>query len=396
MGVRFRRSLKLAPGIRLNLSGSGASLRVGPRGASVSFGRRGTYLNTGIPGTGLYARERLDSPHSVRHNAVAAPRQTVMLSPHVTVKDDGEVEFRDANGNSLSPILVRKLKQQQGPAIHGLIEDCCNKVDAPVNALGEIHLHTPDPRVKPNHTPQPFPEPEPQPPTPKTRGFWGWLFPPRARRIERENDERAKLYVQQHEYWLERKAIFEAGEARRKQFVEDEILHNTDAMERFLEENLLAIEWPRETHISFAVLDQGHKVALDVELPAMSEMPTKTAAVPAQGYRLNVREMPASKVQQLYMRHVHGISFRLIGEVFADLPTVQTVVLSAFTERPDPGTAALHNDYVYSVRVARADWERIDFANLGAIDVVEALGRFELRRELTRAGALHTVEPFSG
>jgi len=66
MGLRFRRSIKLAPGVRLNFSGSGMSLRAGPRGASISFGRRGAYLNTGIPGAGLYARERL-VPNCVIH-----------------------------------------------------------------------------------------------------------------------------------------------------------------------------------------------------------------------------------------------------------------------------------------------------------------------------------------
>jgi len=59
MGVRFRRSIKLAPGLRLNFSGSGVSLSAGPRGASVNFGSRGAFVNTGIPGTGLYSRSRL-------------------------------------------------------------------------------------------------------------------------------------------------------------------------------------------------------------------------------------------------------------------------------------------------------------------------------------------------
>lgn len=64
MGLRFRKSVRLAPGVRLNFSLSGVSATVGPRGASIGIGRRGTYFNTGIPGTGIYARERLDRPTS--------------------------------------------------------------------------------------------------------------------------------------------------------------------------------------------------------------------------------------------------------------------------------------------------------------------------------------------
>jgi hypothetical protein len=53
MGFRFRRSLKLLPGIRINLGKRGASLSVGVRGAHTTFGRRGTRTTVGIPGTGL-------------------------------------------------------------------------------------------------------------------------------------------------------------------------------------------------------------------------------------------------------------------------------------------------------------------------------------------------------
>jgi hypothetical protein len=64
MGMRFRRSIKIAPGVRLNVSKSGLSTTIGPRGATVSVGPRGVYGNVGIPGTGLSVRERLDGGRS--------------------------------------------------------------------------------------------------------------------------------------------------------------------------------------------------------------------------------------------------------------------------------------------------------------------------------------------
>ncbi|HEX8431473.1 MAG TPA: DUF4236 domain-containing protein [Longimicrobium sp.] len=59
MGFRFRKSIKILPGVRVNVSRSGVSTTIGGRGASVSIGKRGSYLNTGIPGTGLSYRERI-------------------------------------------------------------------------------------------------------------------------------------------------------------------------------------------------------------------------------------------------------------------------------------------------------------------------------------------------
>ncbi len=67
MGIRFRKSVKLLPGVKLNVSKSGLSTTIGGRGLSVNVGKRGTYLNAGLPGTGLSMRERLDKP---------APRST--------------------------------------------------------------------------------------------------------------------------------------------------------------------------------------------------------------------------------------------------------------------------------------------------------------------------------
>ena len=64
MAWRYRKSIKIHPGVRLNLSKRGISTTVGVRGASVNFSKRGTYVNTGIPGTGIYNRVKLPNEHS--------------------------------------------------------------------------------------------------------------------------------------------------------------------------------------------------------------------------------------------------------------------------------------------------------------------------------------------
>ncbi len=66
MGFRFHRSIRLLPGVRINLSRRGISTTIGPRGASVNVGSRGTYANLGIPGTGVSSRTRLDSAGHAR------------------------------------------------------------------------------------------------------------------------------------------------------------------------------------------------------------------------------------------------------------------------------------------------------------------------------------------
>ena len=58
MGFRFQKRLSILPGVRINLSKSGASASVGPRGADVNIGPHGVTTNAGIPGTGLSYRQK--------------------------------------------------------------------------------------------------------------------------------------------------------------------------------------------------------------------------------------------------------------------------------------------------------------------------------------------------
>ena len=54
MGMRFRKSKKIAPGVRLNLSAKSASISIGPKGFKKTFSTSGRVTTTvGIPGTGL-------------------------------------------------------------------------------------------------------------------------------------------------------------------------------------------------------------------------------------------------------------------------------------------------------------------------------------------------------
>lgn len=64
MGWRYRKRIKILPGIHINISKSGISTNVGVKGASVTFGPKGTYVNTGLPGTGLYQRDRISGSNN--------------------------------------------------------------------------------------------------------------------------------------------------------------------------------------------------------------------------------------------------------------------------------------------------------------------------------------------
>jgi len=53
MPFRFRRSISIFKGVRLNLGKRGFSLSLGRKGLSVNLSNRGTRTTVGLPGTGL-------------------------------------------------------------------------------------------------------------------------------------------------------------------------------------------------------------------------------------------------------------------------------------------------------------------------------------------------------
>jgi hypothetical protein len=78
MGFRFRRSIRLGKGLRLNISKSGTSLSVGRRGATVNLSSKGERVTVGLPGTGLSYSQQI-TPH---HQAPAPSPPAAPPSRH--------------------------------------------------------------------------------------------------------------------------------------------------------------------------------------------------------------------------------------------------------------------------------------------------------------------------
>lgn len=81
MGWYIRRSMKIAPGVRVNLSNRGLGVSVGTRGVHVSSSATGRQtFSAGIPGTGIRYRESLGTRKRSRTSS-AAPQDAVQDVP---------------------------------------------------------------------------------------------------------------------------------------------------------------------------------------------------------------------------------------------------------------------------------------------------------------------------
>lgn len=112
MGFRFRRSVKILPGVRINLSGSGASVSLGARGFHYTIGPKGTRVTAGIPGTGLSWTQY--SPHSSKYSDVQAilpPPPNIYSAeqqghdPLQTIQNASAREINSLSTSEIAPIL---------------------------------------------------------------------------------------------------------------------------------------------------------------------------------------------------------------------------------------------------------------------------------------------------
>jgi hypothetical protein len=69
MAFRFRRRIKIAPGLNINLGKRGASLSIGGRGATLNIGKKGVRSTVGIPGTGISYTSKVGGGNAKAYSA---------------------------------------------------------------------------------------------------------------------------------------------------------------------------------------------------------------------------------------------------------------------------------------------------------------------------------------
>ena len=122
MGFRFRKSIKLAPGVRLNLTKKGiSSLSVGKRGATVNVGKKGTRGTVGLPGSGLsysayQAHNKVKSAKSHSETYTETTQAPPIVSPPVTDtrSNQRQVSIWLGIGIFLVPIIFAWFTLRQG------------------------------------------------------------------------------------------------------------------------------------------------------------------------------------------------------------------------------------------------------------------------------------------
>lgn len=376
MALRFRRSIKIAPGFRINLGKTGLSMSMGVRGATMTVGPRGVYSNVGLPGTGLSNRTKLSGGSGRSACAASAPRR--------------------APRPSLSMLEAQA---------EGLNEDITRVLD--------LHLECKNPRASTSRAPMEYCESRPGPASGgKLVAFVAWLFV--SGLVSGVLPEAAKgwgaiiagiLVYLGWRQWRAKKtaklvAAWEAEKAKWDQTEQAEsaawsqLATDPARREEYLAAAFDTVDWPRETLISFE-FKTPQSLALDIDLPEVEDMPKSFWTVRKSGASLEQKDRSDTQIRKDYARHVHSICMLAASVAFWAVPELSELQISGYTQRPDKATGVIKDDYILSVQITREQWERINFDALELIDPMEALAAFDLRLDMTKTCIMRAVEPFS-
>lgn len=395
MSLRFRRTITLAPGVRLNLGARGASLSVGPRGSSVTIGRRGVYGNVGLPGTGLSYRTRLDG----RPNAASAAEENRAAGDHAqdapvtaSIREDGHLHLCGPDGAPFPDDVRAEMIKRNRSALIDMLERRAAELNEWSDRLIRPHVETPAPfDLMDDFVPAPFDLPRPEKPDPAEVGLLSSWFGGQER-AEAQYQEELATYRTAIAAWRAAEENHlteqEAARARHARWQRGDLV----AAEEMLEKRLAAISWPRETLIAYQTTDTEFRA--DVDLPEIEDMPAETARVLRRDMRVEMRSKGDKERRMDYVTHVHSIAFRIAGEAFSAMPRLQDVLISGYSQRPSRATGRIEDEYLFSVRIDRQRWNRIDFSRLEAIDPSDAMTNFDLRRDMTQTGIFRPISPF--
>ncbi len=147
--------------------------------------------------------------------------------------------------------------------------------------------------------------------------------------------------------------------------------------------------WPLPTIISYEFNGQ-REARLEFVVPGLDAVPDREAAM-ASGNRVEIRRMSDLSHTKLHNQHALGLVVRLLGELFAALPTIEAVTVSALQIQANNKPQR----YIASAQAERAQWSALHSnGSVTADQAIRCLSQLGARCNLTALGAFMAVEPF--
>ncbi len=440
MGIRFRKSVKICKGMKINFSKSGPSMSFGGRGHKLTVGGRGVRSTFGIPGTGLSYSTKIGGHHksrstSRRRTTSRAKTNTVAIPKQVQLKMDqnGKVEILDSKGLPiLDQAVIRKIKatdyyrttvQTLENQRQEQLTNAFNEAKAENDKFIEIYKLSPnvDKREKfvevlNNLAPEVYVREEFDDPYPTEElireeldleakeNVQGNIFTVGKLRKDYINQNLQSRLTAAVSEWNQLKAEFEKEEdefeisenerykeeyAAYKQFYSNLIDGEDQAIGQAVEEWISTCELPVEINVDYDWNLDRHIMFLDVDLPEIEDIPENEVVQLASG-NLKEKKKTQATLKQEYIDLVFGLAIFISANIFNLSPAINSIVISGYTQRRNKA-GSLEDEYIYSIIFNRNIFET---SVLEHVNPKVFCMRFANRCNITSGLLMKKIEPF--
>jgi Protein of unknown function (DUF4236) len=427
MGFRFRKSVKLMPGVRYNFSTRGGSLSLGRAGAMINLSSRGVRTTVGLPGTGLSYTTSSGSRRRSAQQIAAAHRRLV------------EAQQRDAATDAVAKIeaeIAETLNAWRDfPELLSLTDLESELIVRPA-ANDNADLPAPDFRtaegaLRKKITAEVCAN---EPRAGKSRFAWlivglaagiGFAFyridlgviagvclavaAEYGSRVDWLNSLKPKIEERMARAWPEERARIEAehsqreaehcarkAEAAEKWLAEENariaelrllIAGDLGAVERAVSASVEALDFPFEADCAVGV-DEAGFVVIDIDLPEIEDVVPETRYKVLKDGTLKEVKRKAEERNEAYATLVTGIAHTVAATALATAPSLQSVTVAGHTQRKNRNNFEAKDTYVFEVRFPRDVIARISAATL---EPVSSIQRLPSRIEVGASGVLKQI-----
>ena len=436
MSLRYRRSIRISKGLKLNFSKHGMSLSLGGPGASLNFSSKGTRATWGIPGSGLSYSHYISKKDNSSQTAVThsdLPALPEFSNFHLEMNPQGRVDVFWADGTPVEdPALLKRLRSTQEYRDardlleyqrDGQLEMKYEAQEAEFDKVINIIELTPSVSAKEEYInyreslqPKRFQKVEFSEEKPTVDRIQQIL------EVEAEENVQATVftrnkkrfeYVQMHlqqryneavDAWERQKDAFEADQEeieretnerfdaqyqQTQDFLQQLIDGDSGPVEFMITEWISSLELPVEIDVSYQLDLEHGTVMLDVDLPEIEELPTKELKVLANG-RLSEKNKTQAELKREYALMVFGLAAFISANIFNQSPAIEHIVISGYTQRRNKD-GDINDDYIFSIKFVRDGFINIDFSRQEAMAFCM---RFENRCNISSALTFTKIKPY--
>lgn len=355
MGLRFRKSMKIAPGVRLNLGKKSTSVSFGGKGLRYSVSTSGRRTTTvGIPGSGLYYFKQHKSSSYRRQNELRKQQREAEKLEQME-RNKLEVELFENRLEMLKSIHIeadeevdwKEVRQTQPPFRKGTI--------GPKEAEAKAELD--------NYKP----------------GLLDKIF-------KRDGKKREELQQKMVEARKEDASDYEAWEEMVQTAI-DVVNGDIDTYFKVIEEFA-----PLDDLLEFGsgfefFANEPHVMEVNFDVHSDTVLPTKIKSLTKTG-KVSVRDFPKMKRLDLQQDYVCSCTIRIARDMFALLP-LDYIYINAIDEQINSATGHTERNTILSVKVDRETLNKLNFEN---IDCSDAMDNFEHHMNFMKRKGFQPVE----